>query len=93
MQVHLGHKKGITLSDSLGSLSLGDGLLQIKAYLQWKLLGTLPGKLIIEMELMIICGLLFWCCCHPSSNPKELKKRKKNDKHTIDFTVAQMGCC
>jgi hypothetical protein len=53
MQVHLGQKRGITLSDSLGSLSLGDGLLQIKAYLQWKLLGTLSGKLIIEKELMI----------------------------------------
>jgi hypothetical protein len=78
MQVHLGHKKGITLSDSLGSLSLGDGLLQIKAYLQWKLLSTLPGKLIIELELMIICGLLFLVLL-PSlkETPKELKKRKK----------------
>jgi hypothetical protein len=77
MQVHLGHKKSITVTESLASLSLGDGLLQIKAYLQWKLLGLLPGKLIIEMELMIMYGLLFWCCCHPSSNPKELKKKKE----------------
>jgi hypothetical protein len=43
------------------------------------------------MELMIICSLLFWCFCHPSSNPKELKKRKRNYKYTIDFPVAQMG--